>query len=209
MTDQTNVASGDSQQTPVENEGKNDVVAYESYQKVLNEKKNVQARMGELQSQLNELLDAQKAQEEAKLNEAGEYQKLAQLKDQKIAELQSMVESANSERSQVKRDLEDTWKLQAFYQKLNGTVKRNEYLSFVDLDSIVIDPETRQVDETSVENVVGKFMESHGDLVHVKKAASLPSDAPRKTAKSFGDMSLNERKGAMASVIAQNMVRNK
>lgn len=207
MTDQ-NVSSGEANQEPVANEGKNDVVAYESYQKVLNEKKNVQAKMSEIEKQYNEMLAAQKAQEEAKLNEQGEYQKLVELKDQKIKELESKMNEAFQEKSMVKKDLEDTWKLQAFYQKLNGNVKRNEYLSFVDLDSIVIDPETRQVDETSVENVVSKFMENHGDLVQVRKPASLPSDAPKGRApKSFNDMSKSEQSGVMQELISRSMVK--
>lgn len=208
MTDESKVPSGEPNQNPVDMKGKDDVVAYESYQKVLSEKKNLQAKFGELQGQMNELISSQKAQEEAKLNEAGEFKKLAELKDQKISELQAQIDSVAKERDAFKGDLNDTWKLQAFYSKLNGTVKRNEYLSFVDLDGIVIDPETRQVDETSVENVVAKFMENHGDLVQTKKVGSLPSDAPKGVSpKSFSEMSSGEQSVAMQKILAANMKR--
>ena len=183
-------------------------VRTEHLKKVLSEKKNLQAKFGELQGQMNELISSQKAQEEAKLNEAGEFKKLAELKDQKISELQAQIDSVAKERDAFKGDLNDTWKLQAFYSKLNGTVKRNEYLSFVDLDGIVIDPETRQVDETSVENVVAKFMENHGDLVQTKKVGSLPSDAPKGVSpKSFSEMSSGEQSVAMQKILAANMKR--
>lgn len=180
-------ASGDHKETQS--------VAYSSYQKVLNEKKSFQAKVEELTNRINEF-------ETQKLNEQGDYKKLVELRESKINELQAQLKEIAEAKDHAVKENQDTWKLQAFYQELPGKIKKHDYLGFVDLDSIVIDPETKRVDETSVKEVVGRFMEEYSDLVETKSFKGLPGDAPKGAqAKPFNKMSLEEKRAASRAAI--------
>lgn len=171
-------------------------VSYQSYQKAVDEVKSAKAKAQELESRLSAI-------EEAKLNEQGDYKKLVELRESRIKELETQLKGVASERDNVLRENQDTWKLQAFHSALDGKIKKPEYLSFVDLESIVIDPETKQVDASSVQNVVSSFMENYSDLVEKKSFKGLPSDAPRGAVKkSFNQMTLDEKRAVSRAAIS-------
>jgi vacuolar-type H+-ATPase subunit I/STV1 len=178
---------------------KKDVVAYETYQKTLAQEKNLRAKTQELESELNSLKNAQREAEEAKLNEKGEFKKLVELREQEIEKLREKISFVEKDRDGYKGNLDDTYKLQAFYDKLPGKIKRKEYLGFVDLESIIVDPETGDIDSSSVQNVVSGFIERHGDLIESSKFGGLPADAPMGSSKKFTqsewkNLSLKEKK---------------
>jgi hypothetical protein len=61
---------------------------------------------------------------------------------------------------------------------LPGKIKKREYLNFVDLEGIVMNPETNEIEKTSVESVVNKFMDSYGELVDTTHVGKLPVGHP-------------------------------
>lgn len=183
---------------------KKDVVAYETYQKTLAQEKAAKQKALELEEKLNEILNAQKSQEEAKLNEKGEFKKLVELREQEIKKLQDQINSISKERDNYKGNLDDTYKLQAFYDKLPGKIKRKEYLSFVDLDSIVVDPETGNIDSGSLQNVVSGFVENYGDLIEQNKFSGLPGDAPKGSSRKY---TMNEWKNLTLKEKKENWTR--
>jgi len=194
-----NIPSGKDDTKPVADDQKKDTVAYESFQKALNEKKLAQANVLEMQSKLDAYEKTQKELEETKLNEKGEYKKLVELREQELNETKLKLQESEDKSKGYKENLQDTWKLQAFYEELPGQIKRHEYLNFVDLESIVVDPETRQVDKASIQNVVSKFMEEHADLVKTRQFNGLPGDASNSTARkldieSWKSLSLKDKK---------------
>lgn len=203
MTDQKS-PSGMPEENLVDSmqERKDDVVAYETYQKSLAQEKSLREREKALKAQLSEYETRLKEIEEKKLHEDGEFQKIANLKAEEA-------EKWKERATMLEKDMNDTWKLNAFFNKLDGKLKNNDYITFVDLDSIAIDPETRQVEESSVDKVVSSFMEKHSHLVEVKKASGLPSDAPRTAAKkSLSEMSDNERRMFMKDQLQILQQRN-
>lgn len=156
---------------------KDNVVAYDTYQKSIAQEKAARARANEAETKLNDLLNARKLDEENKLNEKGEYKKLVELRENELSETRKKLAETEGRERETQASLQDTWKLSAFFEELPGHVKRQEYLNFVDLDSIVIDPETRRVDKASVQSAASKFMESYADLVDTKKFNGLPGNA--------------------------------
>lgn len=209
MTDEIKGPSGTPESDPVDNQGKDDKVAYDSYRKAVSEKKKAQAYAAEMEARLKEFEQNQRASEEAKLKEEGDLKKLLDLRNQDLERLKEQNTQLANAGESYKKQIDDTWKLQAFFEKLPGTIDNNEYLNFVDIDGIVFkDPETREIDPSSVENTVAKFMEKHGRLVDIRNKKSLPSDAPKSVApKSFAEMSQEQRSAAMQSAIIANMKR--
>lgn len=204
MTDFKN-PSGSLDQDPVDlKKEEKSSVAYESYMKALGEKKAAQERLKEMEARLSDFENAQREAEERKLNEKGEFKKIVELREAEIAKLKDELNSVAKERDSYRGNLTDTYKLQSFYDKLPGKIKRQEFLNFVDLDSIVLDPETGSVDSQSVDNVVSSFMENYGDLVETNKFGGLPGDAPRGkkslTVKEWQKLPLNEKKQRMGEV---------
>lgn len=187
-----------------EQKEKQDVVAYETYQKTLAQEKNARAKVAELESKLNSFVNAQKQAEEAKLNEKGEFKKLVELREQEIEKLKEQLGAIEKERDSYKGNLDDTYKLQAFYDKLPGKIKRKEYLSFVDLDSIVVDPETGNIDSGSLQNVVSGFVENYGDLIEQNKFSGLPGDAPKGSSRKY---TMNEWKNLTLKEKKENWTR--
>ena len=179
------VPSGNDDKTPVADDHKKDTVAYETFQKALSEKKLAQSKFAESESivsQMQSKIDAyalrDRQMEEEKLNEQGEHQKVIEIRNQELAEARAMIAESKANEVSARENLQDTWKLQAFYEQLPGKIKNQEYLSFVDLNSIVFYPDTNRVDETSVKDSVSKFMEKHRDLVTTSNNIRLPNDAP-------------------------------
>lgn len=182
-----------------------DVVSYESHQKLLGQLKNTKEQAKLMEEKLNLFEQKQKEIEESKLAEKGEYQKLLELRQNEIADLKAKVEAEAQEKFKASKALEDTWKLQSFYDKLPGKVKRREYLNFVDLDAIAFNPDTGQIDDQSVDIVVNDFMKNHKDLVDTKSFGKLPGDAPSSMttidAQTFKNLSLKDMKLKMKDAV--------
>lgn len=194
-----NLPSGNPDEQPVADQKDKNVVSYETYQKVLSEKKSVQSKLQELEGKFLETEKAQRLLEESKLNEKGEFKKLFELKEQELKLEREKNLKLEKEKDSYKGSLDDTYKLNAFYDKLPGKIKRQEYLNFVDLDSIIINPETGNVDPTSVQNVVASFVENYSDLIKPNDFGRLPGDAPKGsnrkyTISEWKSLSLKEQK---------------
>ena len=175
-------------------------VAYSTYRKVLSQEKNLRARLEEANSKLAEQKAKEQAEEEKRLSEQGEYKKLLDLERKKREEL----EGKNAE---YHRSILDAHKLNAFKEKLNGRVANPAYYDFVDLDNIVINPDTGDIDEVSVQSVVDKFVMEHSPLIKSDRPR-LPNDAPKDSHNSTLDfeawkkLPLADKKKRMAEAIA-------
>ncbi len=153
---------------------KQDTVSYEVHRKLLGQRKTDQAKMKDLEAKINSFVTEKTQNEENKLAEQGEYKKLVETRDAEIAKL-------NSENNEYKTSFDKAIKLSAFRDQLGGTVDNNQYYDFVNVDNIVIDPESGTVDDASVEMVVNEFKQSHSKLYTPKSAKVLPNNAPSTT----------------------------
>lgn len=146
-------------------------VKYESFQKVLNEKKNVAERLKATEARLAEYERQNKESEERKLKEQGEYKKLLEQRDRELEEIRGS-------KSELERTILDSMKYQAVLDKIGGKLKHRDYMSHIDVDRVSFDPETKALDFNTVESVANDFLKTHSHLVSFPNA-KLPQDAPQ------------------------------
>lgn len=170
--------SGGADQNAGGNSGENqdpkeqkDVVKYETYKKVLDEKKRRDGELDELKKRLN-TLEAEKAEKEKKEAEAkGDLQKLLELERQEKAK-------ARQELDEIKGTLASGSKLKAVLDSINGKVDE-QYWKLLDLDKVVIDPNTGLPDQTSVQAAAKEFETNYALVIKKPTSAKLPNDAPQ------------------------------
>ena len=138
-------------------------VAYDTHRRLLDEKKKLQQQF--------EVLAAEKADRERKELEAkGEYQKIIELERQKKAEAESKL-----------AELENTFlqgkKVKAFLNAL-GTGLDEKFYGFLPLEDIVIDPDSKEINMTSVASAAESFKKSYPELLKSKSGVTLPNAAP-------------------------------
>lgn len=182
--EQSEVTSGNTEQS------KNDSVAYESYKKALNEKKNVQAKLSEYE------LELQKLREE-KLEREG-----------KIEELNSQYKS---ERDKYKSELEKTKQQYAWNSLTNSIKSEAAKHKCVDTDLLIkaiSDEDLRRInvgDDFSIDNesLSSVIADTKKKKPHLFEPSSVPvangtpstkPSLPKK--KSLKDMSLDELRDA-------------
>jgi uncharacterized protein YdbL (DUF1318 family) len=162
-------------------------VSYESYQKVLNQRKADQAKVKELTQQMQALMQERESANTTALEEQKKFKDLWEQERKKNASLSEQFNGLQNSITESKK--------KAALAKELGPVKREEYLKFADLNSIVID-ESGEVDMDSVRDVAAKFKKDYADLVSASPAKGLPSAAPKAstatTKVDFSKMSMDE-----------------
>ena len=152
----------------------NESVKYETYKRTLGQKKKLETELLEAKERLAEIERKEQEAEEKRLAEQGEYKKLLDLERKKREENEQKVKS-------YEKNLLDAHKLNAFKEKLPGKIRNNAYYDFVDINKIVLDPETGHVDETSLNEVVNDFVSEHSALLDLGQKRQLPDNAPGST----------------------------
>jgi vacuolar-type H+-ATPase subunit I/STV1 len=146
-------------------EPKNDVDAILAKNKeLLEENRKAKNRLAQLES------ERKKAEEQA-LKDKEDYKTLA---EQRSADL----EAANKRLAEKEAQERDRTKLVAVLEAVGGAVER-KYWGLIDLEQVVIDPTTGDVDKTSVAKYVDTFRKEHPALIQTKRSDGLPTDAPK------------------------------
>jgi hypothetical protein len=168
--------------------GKEDVVAYDTYSRVLGKVKKTELKLQETNSKYQETrakLDEYEAAREAKQIEEqkarGEFDKILADKDERIANLES---NLNSNIKQTN----DFVKTNAFLSTLEGKLE-TKYFNHIPLDSIKID-ESGEIDQESLSSAVSGFKESHPRLI-IQRKADIPNT---KTGSTGGSLSKQDWK---------------
>ena len=163
---------------------KEDVVKYETHQRLLNQLKTSKEKhasnLADLQSQLAELSEFKKsidAQEESKLKESGDFKQLLEQRDATLNEIRTELDATRNENLSYKENIDDMIKLNAFTTALGGNLKKAAYLKFVDTDRIVINPETGAVDDASLKTYANDFQNDFKELIDFS-ASKIPNGAP-------------------------------
>lgn len=195
--EETNNVSDVSTQAGGEGEGKN-VVSFETYSKLLDQHKKTKEKEREYADKVKLYEDEKKKVEESKLKEQGEYKKLLDNRESEIKKLQE-------DNDNFKRAVYDGAKLQAVLEKLPGKIKKKEYLNFIDIEKIAIDPETNIIDEKTVQDVASLFVKEHSSLIEVSGKNPLPNDSgkPGSTLKyeDWVKLPLKEKKDRLKEVV--------
>jgi len=173
-----------------EAEREDQFVAWESHQKLLNQRKADQRRAKELEKQYRELQQQLKEQEHRKLEEKQEYKKLYEAS-------QSELDRLRAEQQEKQRIMVNKEKQAALVKELGG-LHREEYIRFADLDAIVIE-DSGEIDRNSVRLEANRFRESYPQLIKSETPVRINSQAPSgpsqtlNNQKSAGQMSTSER----------------
>jgi len=169
------VTSGDPvEQNPVETTTeieKKDTVAYSTYKKVLNEKKDRDAKYNDALERLQALEREKSEREEKTLLEQNRYKELWE------SERKAKEENENKY-SQLTNQINNGKKLNAFDKFLGSRLKKDEYYDFVDTDKIIFN-DSGEIEEDSVKLAVEHFRNNFGDdLLEVKQLGKLPNGHP-------------------------------
>lgn len=173
----TQETSGQTEQTQA-----NDKVAYDTYRRVLNEAKKLKEQV--------KLYEEEKAKShENKLKEQNEWKALAETYQQQLHEKSRILQ-------EQEQSIVNGMKYQEFEKHLGGRLKNKDYATFIEFDKIVMNPETKRIDEESVKGVVSNFVKQHSHLVEFAGGAKMPNEAARPSgsigAKSIQEMSPKE-----------------
>jgi hypothetical protein len=165
-----------------ENVQASDKVAYDTYRRVLNEAKKLKEQV--------KLYEEEKVKgHENKLKEQNEWRALAETYQQQLHEKTKILQ--DQEQSIV-----NGMKYQEFEKHLGGKLKNKDYATFIEFEKIVMNPETKRIDEESVKGVVSNFVKQHSHLVEFAGGAKLPNEAAKHSgsigAKSIKEMSPKE-----------------
>lgn len=129
-----------------------DSVSYETYLKVLGEAKKTKERLKALEDQ------ASQAQEKT-LADQNEWKKLAETYKTKLSETTKTLK-------QQEESIVNGMKYQEFTKALGGTLKSDDYATFIPFEKISFNPDTKSVDGLSVKSAVEEFMAKHSGLVN-------------------------------------------
>lgn len=160
-----NAVSDPTQTNSVQLENQNDKVAYETYRRVLNEAKK-------LKDQLKLVEEEKVKTHEQKLKEQNEWKALAEAKSAQAENLEKAYKDLNDQ-------VVNGMKFQEFEKHLGGKLKDRAYATFVDFDKIVMNPETRRIDDESVKGVVSNFVKQHSHLVEFYNGSRMPNEAAK------------------------------
>ena len=200
MSEKENAVSDSNDQVSNEVERQTkDHVAYDTYRKVLGQKKAVDQRLAEQAAKLAEYEAKEAAEKEAALIREKKFEEALALKEEKLL-------STTQRLADLETDVRDAQKLQAVLSKLPGRIKQEAYYNLIDLSQVAYDPTTGAIDHDSVEQVASNFTKVYGaDVLERPSQGKLPADAPMgsKTALSVEEwrkLPLKERKERMGEV---------
>lgn len=140
-----------------------DKVAYATHKQLLAQHKRTKSENDELRAKLEAYEAQQREIEENKLRQQGELKKLLDLKEKEISEYKGKY-------TKLEQTVINDYKTRAFEKALPGKIRNEKYLNFVDLNTIVINPESGEIDQDSLKVTVDQFMKEHGESLVARQA---------------------------------------
>ncbi len=162
---QTQNPAGDEQNPENEIKG---TVAFETHQKLLNEKKKQGEELKKLRDEAAKYAAERKLLEEAALREKEDYKKLFESRDKEL-------ETERNARLAIEKQVTDSRKLNTFLKNV-GPLEQ-EYWSLIDLDRINVDPESGKVDEISTKAYADDFKKTFWKVIGTQKN-QMPNEGP-------------------------------
>lgn len=150
---------------PIQPGGASAEIKADDHKRALDDLMKFKKQAQETQAKLDQILKEKEKENEKKLGEAGEFQKIIALKEQNINDLSSRLKNLQDEEQNLRQVLFDSAKLNAVRERLPGQLKRPEYMTFIDIAKVAINPDTKEIDTQSVESVVSEFLKTHPDLL--------------------------------------------
>jgi len=170
MSEHQEVVSDELATEPVVPKQERDSVAYDTYRKVLSEAKKAKAEAEELKKWREEREQAELEQETDLTKKLDYYKSQLTDREQKLKEAEAQRQAFDNER------LEST-KLAAVLEAVPGSVNR-DYWSLFDLNQVTVNPDTGEVDKSSVESLVSGFVKKHQRLIDKPAANHMSANSP-------------------------------
>lgn len=141
-------------------------VSYESYRRVLSEKKKMQERLVKFENE-------QKKLAEKKLKETDNFKELLELREKELSETKQELEQRRESEVNAR-------KLHSFLDTLDGKIHK-KYWGYVPIEKIIVDPDTNEIDKMSITKVVNEFRKEFPEIITVQESNRLPRNAPQQT----------------------------
>lgn len=139
-------------------------VAYETYQKLLAEKKR-------RDDELRTIRQKEKEREEKELQDQNNFKQLLSLREKEL-------EEERARKRELEHTLDSGMKLRALLDAIQGKVEQ-KYWNLIDLEKITINPETKMPDPVSVNSVARDFEKRFPEIVRKGSGAGLPNEAAK------------------------------
>lgn len=141
-------------------------VSYDSYKKLMDEKKKRDEELRDLKSK-------EKERQEKDLSDEKNFQELLKLREKELAD-------AKAASKEMADTLERGMKLRALLDSVQGKVEQ-KYWNLLDLDRIAMNPETKLPDTVSVNALAREFEKTFPEVVRKGNGAGLPNEAAGST----------------------------
>lgn len=186
MTDPITNPSGDNDPNPNPSgePNKDEKVEYSTYKKVLTEKKNQSERLRAAEAKIAEFETSQREKDENDLKETNQFKTLYENAKVELKESKDAFKGLSGK-------LTTAVKIEAFKETIDGDVA-SKYHGFIDSESIIIDPETGEVDQMSVKSVVEKFKADHSQLITLPTNKTSTNPYPKGESGSVDKISYDE-----------------
>lgn len=175
MSDPLSNSSVAPEDQDVEHQGKKvtenlspEVVPYDTHRRLLDQRKKDTVRFQEIETKLKQYEQKEQQSVEQEAEAKGEYTKI-------LGSYKQQIEDLKSRNTSYEKNLIDGQKLQSVLDRLPGKVKKQEFMSFIDLDSIVIDPSNGAIDDHSLDTTVNKFVKDYHDLIQFNNDKRIPN----------------------------------
>lgn len=160
-----------------------DTVAYESYKRLLGQKKNATAENENLKKIIEELKQANQSKEAEEATRKNDFQKLLEMEKKRAEELAAKHKEIEDKYLQQQNEIIQTRKLKSVLSSLDGKIDE-QYFGLIDLDRVQVDPDTGEVDKVSVQNFVKDFEKSYSLIIKKgQKNPAMPNAAPSSASK--------------------------
>jgi hypothetical protein len=146
-----------------------DQVAYDTYRKVLSEKKKRDEELKLATEELSKMRKLEKERVEHELKAKEDYKKLLELRENELKEKDEKLKS-------IETNIQESAKFSALLDALPGQLPK-KYWQMIDTSGIVIDPTTGTPDPTSVKKIAESFQNSYGELLVKPGQAKMPNAA--------------------------------
>lgn len=172
---------GADDQSPPANDKPNDdngkSVSYESYSRAVEREKRWKQEAEEARQKLNEYETAAQKAERERLEKEGNWQKLAETRAEEVERLKNEVQTWTDKFSGLNSQIQDSKKAHAVVSKLPGSL-RQDYFHMLDLDGVVMNPETGEIDETTAVKAAESFAQRYPELIKAANSPRIPNGEP-------------------------------
>lgn len=182
-----NGAGGSDSLAGGEIEKKEESVSYETYKKLVEQRKSDQRKAQEMAAKLAEYEASQKAAEEKALSEQNKWKELAEK-----AQLER--DEAKKEKESLYQSIENAEKIEAFEAAIGARLAHPSFKAHINLGAIAIDA-NGEIDLESLNSEIKRFTETYGNSLLKQQQITTPpaGKANPPAQKGLADMTPAER----------------